>query len=229
MSMDTVKQKENVRHKDDHRKFEMTAYVTLDIGKSSCGSRLICTLTVPHQKKTTASTTSIHDSLFFIDNLTAAHAKIIGDLTYNELSVKHASIKEVKTANINEKVVKPIAVNGTLKSMNQYTQLIFKENEDQKLAFILIMPAFVSKLYDKVIFNAVWRKRKRKGKLIMNFTKQKDNPTIKEVTFINSKLTKDSSKIRGNGTYAMILNTNWYTINAEIFGKYLKENHNKVV
>ena len=44
-------------------------------------------------------------------------------------------------------------------------------------------------------------------------------PTVEEGAFISSQLTEKSSKIPGNGMYAIILKTNWCIINKAIIKK----------
>ena len=60
---------------------------------------------------------------------------------------------------MNGKQIKTIEANRTLDDIKVYASLNFKDDKGQKLSFIIITSAVVVKLYDKVIFNHVSRKR----------------------------------------------------------------------
>ena len=47
---------ENVTYKDENGKFAMMTYVTSNIGKDNCGSRLVCTPSVPGHQNAVTST-----------------------------------------------------------------------------------------------------------------------------------------------------------------------------
>ena len=72
---------------------------------------------------------------------------------------------------MNGKQIQTVEANEALDNIKLYASLNYRDDKDQKLAFIIIASAFVVKLYDKVICNRVSRERNTTGELKIDFTK----------------------------------------------------------
>ena len=66
---------------------------------------------------------------------------------YNELCVLNAFVNKVNARSMNSKQIQTVEANGTLDNIKLCSSLNFRDNKDQKLPFIIIVSAFVIKLY----------------------------------------------------------------------------------